>query len=56
MLVEIKSQLVFQILPEPLDRIELWAVWRKKRQLDIAWHHKLLRLMKLAVIQNENVG
>jgi len=42
-------------LPKPLDRIELGAVRGKKRQFDIARHLKLLRLMKLAVIQNEDV-
>lgn len=55
MLVEIERQLIFQVLPESLDRIELWAVGRKKRQLDVGRDRELVRLMKLAVIQNHYV-
>lgn len=54
MLVEIEGQLIFQVLPEPLDRVELWAVWGKKHELDVAWDRELLCLVKPAVSLNKS--
>ena len=55
MLIEVERQLVFQILPEPLNRIKLRAVRRQKREFDVARNREFIGLMELAVIQNHDV-
>src|SRR5690242_15672897 len=43
-----------QIVPNPLDRIELWAVRRQLQQRNIVWHHQSLAAVPTSTIQDHH--
>ena len=47
---EVKPEGIFEVLPEPFNRVQLWAIWGKELQLNIFRNRELLRLVKLPVV------
>jgi len=49
------GHLLFEVLPEPFDWIELGAVRREENVIDVAWYVELFCLVERAVVQDQCV-
>ena len=49
------GHLLFEVLPEPFDWIQFWAVRREENVIEVAGHVELFGLVERAVVQNQNV-
>ncbi len=54
-LMQVECQVTLQVLPEPLDRIELRAVWGQEDQSNVVWNRKRIGFMEPPVVQNQDI-
>ncbi len=49
------GDLIFHVAPEPLDRIEFWAIGWQQHESDIVWDGQSFGGMRTAIVEDENV-
>ena len=54
-LIGLAKEFVFDVLPESLNRVQLWTVRWQKNQHHVVSNHQRLGMMKASIIENDNI-
>lgn len=53
--MQVEPQVIFQVLPQPLDWVQLRAVRGQEDQLNVVWNRKGLGFVEPPVVQNQDI-